>query len=348
MPSHFTHLLFAEEALRGALGDKAQEILGTHGNLFRFGAQGPDFFYHNQRTMPTGLRYGVALHRQGFGSFVEEMVREAQRLAVSPGSELAAFILGFATHAPLDRKGHPFIGYFAGWADPKKEAGLRLYHTHPFLERIIDVLVLRERFGTPPAGFEFLGRVRCGTTLPYPVLKAMVKGLNAIYPSYNYKSRDRLRIENAYRDSIFFYRVTNHRNPELLKLAFRKDRKEGFRERRIGLIHPPEIPKGYDFLNLSHATWCHPCDDTMVSTASFFELYEEALEECILRLKDLYAVLAGQAPLEGLGSRIGNESLDTGRENCPPVHSRPLPLREILDEIYRKLDNEMGTGQTAS
>jgi hypothetical protein len=348
MPSHFTHLLFAEEALRGALGEKAQEILGTRGNLFRFGAQGPDFFYHNQRTMPTGLRYGVALHRQGFGSFVQEMAREAQRLSVGPGSELSAFILGFATHAPLDRKTHPFIGYFAGWADPKQEAGLRLYHAHPFLERILDVLVLRERFGTPPADFDFLGRVRCGRTLPYPVLKAMVKGLHAIYPSYNYKSRDRLRIENAYHDSIFFYKVTNHLNPELAKLAFRKDRKEGFRQRRLGLIHPQEIPAGYDFLNLSHAAWCHPCDDAMVSTASFFELYEEALAECIPLLKDLYAVVAGQAPLEGLGSRIGNASLDTGRESCAPVHSRPLPLREILDEIYRKLESEMEAGQAPS
>ena len=348
MPSHFTHLLFAEEALRGALGDKAQEILGTHGNLFRFGAQGPDFFYHNQRTMPTGLRYGVALHRQGYGSFMQEMAREAQRLSVGPGSELSAFILGFATHASLDRKTHPFIGYFAGWADPKQEAGLKLYHAHPFLERILDVLVLQERLGTPLADFNFLGQVRCGATLPYPVLKAMVQGLHAIYPSYNYKSRDRLRIENAYHDSIFFYKITNHLNPELAKLAFRKDRKEGFLQRRLGLIHPAEIPAGCDFLNLSHSAWCHPCDDTAVSTASFFELYDEALAECIPMLKELHAVVAGQAPLEGLGSRIGNVSLDTGRENCTPVHSRPLPLREILDEIYRKLESEMEAGQSAS
>ena len=116
MPAHFTHLLFAEEALQAALGEKAETILHTHGNIFRFGAQGPDFFYHNQRTMPTGLRYGVALHRRGFGSLVEQMAREALRLAVGPGSDLSAYILGFATHGPLDRSTHPYIGYFpAGW-----------------------------------------------------------------------------------------------------------------------------------------------------------------------------------------------------------------------------------------
>jgi hypothetical protein len=55
-------------------------------------------------------------------------------------------------------------------------------------------------------------------------------------------------------------------------------------------------------------------------------------------LRDLAAVLAGLSPVDGLGGRIGNESLDTGRESCVPVHSHPLPLPEILDEIYRSME----------
>ena len=50
MPAHFTHLIFAEEALLAALGSTGEGVLKSFGNLFRFGAQGPDFFYHNQRT----------------------------------------------------------------------------------------------------------------------------------------------------------------------------------------------------------------------------------------------------------------------------------------------------------
>ncbi len=341
MPSHFTHLLFAEAALRGALGETAEEMLKAHGNLFRFGAQGPDFFYHNQRTMPTGLRYGVALHRHGYGSFVEKLVREAQRLSSGPGSDLSAFILGFITHAPLDRMAHPFIGYFAGWVDPKEEASRRLYHAHPFLERILDVLVLRERGGMRPSEFDFLSKIRCGRTLPYPVIKAIVKGLNAVYPAYNFKSRNRQRIENAYHDAMFFYKLSNHLNPDLVKLAYRKDRNEGFREKRLGLLHPREIPTGYDFLNLAHASWCHPCDAAAVTTASFLDLYDQAIARGIEMVGDVYLVLSGQAPVDGLASRLGNESLDTGRENCTPVHSQPLPLREIMDEMYRKMAEEV-------
>jgi hypothetical protein len=114
MPSHFMHLIFAEEAVSRALGDEATTILRTHGNLLRFAAQGPDIFYHNQRTMPTGLRYGVALHKHGYGTMVGELVREARRLGMGPTTELGAFTLGFATHAILDRYTHPYIIHFAG------------------------------------------------------------------------------------------------------------------------------------------------------------------------------------------------------------------------------------------
>jgi hypothetical protein len=61
-------------------------------------------------------------------------------------------------------------------------------------------------------------------------------------------------------------------------------------------------------------------------------------------LKELHAVLSGHSPIEGLGERMGNESLDTGREQCTPVHSRPLPLVEILESIYRRLDAELPGG----
>lgn len=341
MPAHFTHLLFAEEALRGALGEKAETMLKAHGNLFRFGAQGPDFFYHNQRTMPTGLRYGVALHRRGFGDFVEQMAREVIRLGVGPGSDLAAFIMGFATHGPLDRKAHPFIGFYSGWVDPRDAKTHRFYHAHPFFERIIDVLVLQERFHRQLDDFDFLPQVRCGRTLPYPVVKALVKGLHAVYPSYSYKSKDRQRIENAYHDTIFFYKLTNHRNPDLPRLVVKKDRKEGFKAKRLGLIHPRNLPAGYDFLNLRREAWCHPCDTEGEIRASFIDLYEEALSESVGMLKELYAVLSGQVPPDGLGEKVGNQNLDTGRESCTPVHAKPLPLAEILDEMYARMEAEI-------
>jgi hypothetical protein len=338
MPSHFTHLVFAEEAVSRALGEEAEKILRTHGTMLRFAAQGPDIFYHNQRTMPTGMRYGVALHKHGYGTLVQQLVREAQRLGMGPSTDLGAYILGFATHAILDRYTHPYIIHFAGWDDFGQPGVNRAYHCHPYLERILDVLLLPERRGVDPARFDFLSLVRSARNLPYPVMKALVKGLHATFPSFSRKSLDRKRIENACHDTIFFYKVTNHLNPELPRMAWKEDRKEGFRQHRLGLLHPREVPADLDFLNRQGRAWCHPCDDRIVSHASFLELYEQALEESVRLTRLLHDAIARRSPLDGIADAVGNQSLDTGRDPCTPRFSNPFPLREILDEEYRRFD----------
>ncbi|HSV94028.1 MAG TPA: zinc dependent phospholipase C family protein [Desulfobacterales bacterium] len=342
MPSHFTHLIFAEESLAGALGDEATPILRTHGNLLRFAAQGPDIFYHNQRTMPTGLRFGVALHKHGYGSMVGEMVREALRLGMGPATELGSYVLGFATHAILDRHTHPYIIHFAGWDEGGRQGDNRAYHTHPFLERILDLLVLGERRGLEPSRFDFLPLVRLAHGLPYPVLKALVKGLHAIYPTFARKSLDRARIENAYHDTVFFYKLTNHLNAELPHMAWKKDRKDGFRQRRLGLLHPREVPPGVDFLNRERRPWCHPCDDTAVSHEGFLDLYARALDESVRTVTILQAALSGRASIEDAAAAVSDLSLDTGRDPCTPRFSNPFPLREILDAEYRRLEASPG------
>jgi len=339
MPSHFTHLLFAEEALRNALGPSAREVLDRHGPLFRFGAQGPDFFYHNQRTKPVGIRYGVSLHRSGYGRMTAHMAGEAKRLGMTHTSELGAFILGFATHASLDRLTHPYIVYFSGWTDPKKPETREFYRCHAFLERILDVLVLERRFGLSLVNFDFVSLIDCGQGLPYSVVKALVKALNATYPAMEHKSRDRHRVENAYKDTRFYYRLTNHLNPRLLELAYRKDRKEGFAQRRLTLVHPWQVPTDIDFLNTAGAEWLHPCDPSTKSRAGFLELYDMALDEAVKDLKTLVRTIDNGGSLALLAEEIGDEDLDTGREHCAPVVSNPLPLSEVLAAMYRSLED---------
>jgi hypothetical protein len=257
---------------------------------------------------------------------------------MGPATELGAYTLGFATHAFLDRYTHPYIIYFSGWDDPGRQGTNRLYHTHPFLERILDLLMLAERRGIDPSRFDFLSLVRCSRGLPYPVVKALVKGLHATYPQFGRKSLDRARIENACHDAVFFYKLTNHLNADLPRLAWKKDRKDGFRQRRMGLLHPREVPPGVDFLNRQGRQWCHPCDDSAVSHAGFLELYEQALAESAAASRLIYDALAGRASSESVAAAVGDLSLDTGREACTPRFSDPFPLRDILDDLYRRLD----------
>jgi hypothetical protein len=341
MPSHISHLLFAEDTLAAALPSSSSSLLAQRGNLFRFGAQGPDFFYHNQRTRPTGLKYGVATHREGYGRLVAALVREVRHLEdknSTPPQEverLKAYVLGFATHGFLDRWTHPFIVYFSGWVDPRRPDTEKYFRSHIFFERILDVLLLARRRDLEVTDFPLLSLLSCGPRLPYPLVKSLLKALNAAYPQMQFKSRDRRRIENAYADALQFYSFTDPGVPENRLQALERDRIED--RRRLAFFHPLELPQGIDFLNERRRSWRHPCLPDRDSTASLPELFEAALIEAVPALRLLAEALEGRRDPSEVERVVGNASLNTGLERsqrCALRNSDPLPLPEILQAIY--------------
>lgn len=355
MPAHISHLLFAEDVLRDATPD-ADWLLDRAGNLFRFGAQGPDVFYHNQRTRPLALRYGTLIHRRGFGSMVAHMARTALTAARRAGKwdpQQAAYLLGFATHAELDRFAHPYIICRAGWVRRHDPRSQRYRRCHAFLERLLDVAALRALRSQELHQFDFLSQVHCGESLPYPALKMLVKAVDGVYPGASYKSRNRRRMENAYGDAIRFYTLTDHRNPLLRRRALELDRREGG-HRRGAVFHFPDAGQELDPANLRRRPWPHPCCPEVSSEASFLDLMAAARRELAPRLRRL-ALLLGLRDADGgapqpaaergadaivgeLAAAFGDQSLGATRagRTCTPVHAEPLPLAELLERLPRE------------
>ena len=359
MPAHISHLLFAEDALREAIPDAAV-LLQEGGNLFRLGAQGPDLFYHNQRTRPLALRYGSLIHRRGFGTLVAHMARTVIAAAHRTGSvhaEQAAFLAGFATHAELDRHAHPYIICRAGWVRHGDPSTDRFRRCHPLLERLLDVAALRARRGQELAEFEFLANISCGERLPYATLKMLVKGINDAFPTTSFKSRNRRRIENAYTDSMRFYTFTNHRDSRLRKRALEIDRSEGYRHRRSAVFHFAEAGADLDPANLRRQPWPHPCDPAVVSERSYLDLMAEAQRDVVPKLRRLLSLIgwpgsaaerpaadavAGPAGAAGwfaeLATLFGDQSLGATLrgDSCAPVHCEPLPLPELFERLHHE------------
>jgi len=264
MPSQICHLIFAEDSLREALGNDAEKMLRESGNIYRFGAQGPD-------------KYGVNAHREGYGRLVAHMIHELRHLEAKCYEglpQLKAYILGFTTHAFLDKKTHPFIDYFSGWVDVDREETEIYYRCHIFMERILDVLMLELKRGLNIREFSLLPLLDCGAMLPYGIIKTLVKSLNITYPYTHFKSRDRRRVENAYIDCMGFYTFIDPLNPHYRRLAYERDRSSRGDQRRLALFHPFELPDDIDFLNLGHSTWTHPCNSEWRHEESFPELFD--------------------------------------------------------------------------
>lgn len=359
MPAHISHLLFAEDALREATAD-AEVVLEDAGNLFRLGAQGPDLFYHNQRTRPLALRYGSLIHRRGFGTLVAHMARTVIAGAQRTGRvdvQQAAFLAGFATHADLDRHAHPYIICRAGWVRHAEPSTQRYRRCHPLLERLLDVVALRARRGQELAEFEFLANVSCGEILPYPTLKMLVKGINDAYPAASYKSRNRRRIENAYSDSMRFYTLTDHRDGHLRERALAVDRREGYRHRRSAVFHFATAGAELDPANLRRRPWPHPCDPTVLSERSYVDLMAEAQQDVVPKLRRLLSLLGWPASTAGqtgtaavtgtaevpgwfteLAALFGDQGLGATLHgtSCTPVHCQPLALPELFERLHRE------------
>jgi hypothetical protein len=248
MPSQILHTLFGEDVTGeiyrrigprfGIVADKAWEkISREYRAAFFLGCQGPDIFYHNQRTRPVALEYGSLLHRRGYGLFSaillkmglpdpppdEEDIRMGRR---EKGiNALGAYSLGFMTHAVLDRFCHPYIVYKSQYLDPEGGAARKAGRAgrtnpvpehpvlgkgaHPFFERILDVLMLKFLRGREPAAWD--QNILAGI-LEHPPLglkELLCRALTAGFPERAGKDRKLIqRIDNTFLDAAFFYRLT--------------------------------------------------------------------------------------------------------------------------------------------
>jgi hypothetical protein len=358
MPAQLLHILFGEDVLnavvpsicdsRGApwVSYYIRETVGAKGPFFRLGCQGPDLFYHNQRTRPMSLEYGTLLHRRGFGAFAAELLERSMG-GRSPGSgpsAAAAYAIGFATHAFLDRAAHPYIVCKSGWVSPSKPETARYARCHAFFERIIDVLMLERLRGIDAAAWDQ------ESLLPLPgeaelasLVDAVAGSLAAVFPGRaGTDDRLRQRIRNAFIDAAFFYRITN---PARTSLTMRLP--DGFEYLRrasgrssVALVYPEKFAYGIDYLNLAREAWGHPCRPTDLDRRSLPDIYGDAMAAAAPAFSRLFGVFSetGLVPSSELARAIGDGGLSvagTDGQPCAPIHAEPLPLDAVLDRQYR-------------
>lgn len=341
MPSQILHTLFLEDSINGIRNipntPPPEALYASHKLLMNLAAQGPDIFYHNQRTLPSALRYGRLLHRSQYGKLITEMARIAllQDKSGSGGfEETAAFIIGFATHAMLDRETHPFIIAFAG----------DCYQCHPFFERILDVLMLRKLRSLAIEDIDLSAWFPRGN-LPPHVEELIVSAVNAVYGSRLHPLRIG-ELENAVKDSLSFYSWTNPRTAKATRvLAYLRDREENGGRRRLALFHPQSGLPDQDYLNMNEKEWVNPFDPENVNRESFLRLYDRASYKARNVIGTLYRCLWREEELKMMEDVVGNDNLN-GSDGVGAVVGScllqkscgdRLSLSTILDGMYQTL-----------
>jgi hypothetical protein len=345
MPSHITHLLFAEDCT----AQSGMRALAEPPNraFLALGAQGPDFFYHNQRRKPSGLTYGSLMHRHGYGTTVSHMAAWAWQHGLALESWAGAWVVGFATHAILDRFTHPYINYFSGWVNPGDPHTERFRSMHPFLERLIDVALLESSRGIHPNQLNFSELSNCGTAPPESWLDMMTGALRASYKVAAGDEELRNRLTGAYLDTTGYYGFTNLVDRRYLREAIGREERGEIGSRWLSIVHPLSVPESVDVLNDGHTEWSHPCDNEETCNDSFRDRYNLALAQSTVMVEEIAHVWNESShPAEDRRLRIenavGNWNLSDGRNTerpCRKDHAGPLPLKELQARIRESVLN---------
>lgn len=339
MPSHVTHMLFADDTVATLPAAIATGLRANRAYLV-LGAQGPDIFYHNQRRSPTGLAYGSLMHRHGYGSAVAGMWEYAHEHGLGTESWVFAWALGFATHAILDRATHPFINSRSGWVDTHDPHSERYRSMHPFLERLIDLALLDRMKGAHTNEIDFAGQVTLGEQPPEGWLDLMEAGLRSAYRKAHSDGKLRDRLTSAYLDTDGYYRFTNKVDQHYLESGLEREDQNEIGAIWLSIIHPPDLSQDVDVLNDRREPWPHPCSSKEIHTESFEDLYASGLAKSRIMAETLASSWADAGARGAIIKAVGEWNLSDGRDTerpCKRRHAAPLPLRELQDRIRESI-----------
>ncbi len=347
MPSHISHALLVEESIdnTGGFSGKALRRNISADPVLRkiavLGAQGPDIFLHNHRRKPRGFRYGAILHRKGNADVLVDLALQSRGEMPPPErDEVAAFALGYLSHVWMDRLCHPYINYHAGWRNAPDRHSDRPW-MHAFLERIIDVQLLRHLRNLSVGEYGFVRRIASVREELLPLRRHIVRAIrSALWSSRDDGMLER-RLANALYDSLGYYRFSESPGMDYFVEGRSLERRGEINPRWLALVHPPEELLMVDALNLERRPWSHPCDPSRSSNETFPALFHRALRRTVDTFDTWAMVMEGSVPPEQLRFKIGDQNLNDGITGDPPcrrVHCQPLPLITLYQQIKTAFD----------
>jgi len=321
---------------------------------FCLGCQGPDLFYHNQRTRPVALEYGSLLHRHSYGDFSLSLLENA--LKYSPGDNPAtpevAFAIGFLLHPFPDRLLHPYIIYKSGAVSHTGAEIVKNAQNHIFLERILDMLFLEWSLDSVPEIVLWPTQGELPAICSFPQSKLLswpaqeagaslrhiiIEAIKNTFPKHANEDRNlELRIQNMFQDASHFYEITDpgffKRNSlnsnRLINSMLMKNEKQALAI--AALLYPVGVTINADFLNIHQKKWHSPCENGFESNDSIPELFIRARNEATV---SLFKIFKTQNFAEEVPAAIGNESLsanDASKSRCKAMRFDGFELDPLL------------------
>lgn len=314
MPDAWTHILCAEDAVKGIPYIKYRDILINNKGLYNFGAQGPDpllyckFYNPYQRKFMKSL--SQVLHTAKTSEFLIFLIESLKKSNDSKEFErLFAYVSGFITHYALDTLGHPFIYYFGGVYNPK-DLSTKKYDTyHKELEVIIGTIEVKNRLGKDAYDTPISKEIEIKGGIPTCINELIYR---AFWKIHKIKVEEDL-MESSYKDMRKSLKYMMDESGWKRKTLHIIEQMSSKKYKIKASIYPKYINETLDYLNNNHGRWNHPCNLDEVYYSDFNEIYEEAVKSCSKMICAVIDCLEFKISLNEIRNVFLDKSYETGK-----------------------------------
>lgn len=315
MPNIITHSLFAQEMLDHF---EQEDWLQDRAHLFTVGSNGPDYLFFSglglkRSSKDHDLRkFGGSLHKSHVNDFyksaLESICSEKDEVI---RADMIAYVCGHLCHWALDSTVHPYVYYRTGHGTPQNS------WNHHRMESVLDSIVLKVKRNETIVQFDTPKIANCSLDEARAIARIYVPAIETIFDT---QIKPHL-IKNSLDDWYFIQKAEY--DPKGSKLSFLKGIESVIGKKNLGsgLIVPNTPIDDYDVCNLMHKKWVHPADETIVSTESFFDLYDKALIKAQTAMRLFLDAVKDPSQEKDLLNFIGNRTYNEGLpEDLPMVN----------------------------
>ena len=330
MPNIITHKIFAEEVLDRLTKKDIATIIEKHPQIYYIGSNGPDFlFFSHMKPLETLKNHtlnhlGSRMHAGHINDFYKVAIESIQQQTDEEVKEnMIAYLFGHLCHWALDKTAHPYIFYRTGTCK-----GVSAGYHHRF-ESMMDTMMLEKFKGISIKDYHCSDICEFDEDILKAIARVYVPCAKKVY-HVDVKVHDLRETLSSWCDiQKLLY------DPRNVKYTILKGVEAVLHQpwRISGNIVKAKIDPRYDVLNEEHSEWRHPCDDTIVSHASFMDLFYEAVDTAIEVIGKAYGCIEYGAPISSVLEVLKDQAYDTGMDG-----EREIKYYDIIYEQDAKKD----------
>ena len=278
MPSTITHAFIGLDTV-DKLNNKPKKLINNHINNFKVYCQNMDvlYFYHiyllkNNKVQKTGRRF----HHEHTYDVFNTLIEDDKKIK---DDELFTFISGLITHYQADTIMHPYINHFTDYHNESNR-----FSKHFEIETYIDNYYVNKRLNNNHKKFNNTNFV-----FNYTEEDIIKKELDKILKEYFNLSNGGKYYYKALKEMKFTYNYVRFDKHGVKKLVYRTIDLNPFNIPRTKyLSYHFDLDNNEYYFNLAHEKWVNPDDNKITSTKSFFDLYEDVINNASDIINKLY------------------------------------------------------------